>query len=315
VGDRRLLEVRPDDAGSRVDVFLARHLPGVSRTQVQELIRAGGVSVGGVVVRPAQRLLPGETVAVALEAPEDAGPAAVLAEVALGLLYVDQAMVVVNKAAGVVVHAGSGHRGDTLADALVARFPELAAVEEGDRPGLVHRLDRDTSGVMVVARTAAAAAALRAQFKARSVVKVYLALVKGEVRPPEGVIDAPVGRDPRRRQRMTALASGRPARTAYRLLGEAGGYSFLEARPQTGRTHQIRVHLAAIGHPVAGDPVYGRRDPLVSRTALHAWRLEVDHPVTAERMRFEAPLPADMAAALARLGIRREARDSRESRE
>ena len=188
-------------------------------------------------------------------------------------------------------------------NALVARFPDLVAAFEGRRPGIVHRLDKDTSGVMVVGRTIPAADALMRQFKSRRVEKVYLTLVKGAVAPPEGIIEAPVARDPRDRKRMVARVGGRPAVTRYRLLDAVEGYSWLEARPRTGRTHQIRVHLAAIGHPVAGDPIYGRRDRHVLRLALHAWQLTFDHPGSSERLTFTAPLPDDLAQALADLRL------------
>jgi 23S rRNA pseudouridine1911/1915/1917 synthase len=233
--------------------------------------------------------------------PSDA--AAPAPELPLSVLHADPDLIVVDKPAGQVVHPALGHRSDTLVNALLARYPDLRGIEAGARPGIVHRLDRDTSGVMVVGRTAAAAADLRRQFKARTVEKVYLALVSGRVSPPEAVIDAPIGRDPDHRQRMAAVPGGRPAQTTYRVLAESPTHSWVEVRPRTGRTHQIRVHLAAIGHPVIGDTVYGRKDRAIGRTALHAWRLAFDHPGTGGRVRFEAPLPEDLRAALGARGI------------
>jgi 23S rRNA pseudouridine1911/1915/1917 synthase len=303
----RSFVVPADRSGERLDRYLADVLPSLSRSRVQALIRDGAVHLNGAGPRAAARLAAGDRVSVSLPPAEDDRPALVPApEVSFDVLHADDAIVVVDKPAGLVVHPGAGHRGDTLVEGLLARFPELGERFEGPRPGIVHRLDRDTSGVMVVARTVAAAKRLRAQFKRQTVEKVYLALAKGAVRPAAGIIDAPIGRDPARRKRMAALPAGRPSRTRYRVLGEAEGYSWLEVRPRTGRTHQIRVHLAAIGHPVAGDPVYGRRDKRVGRLALHAWQLSFDHPRDGERVRFRAPLPDDLVAAVEGLGLRLE---------
>lgn len=291
-------------AGTRVDRALAETLADRSRAEIQRLIARGEVRVDGHRIVPSTRLGAGQVVtlpAVARPAP-DPGPQAA-PELELDVIYADEALIVVDKAPGRVVHPAAGHGGDTLVNALLARFPELGARFEGERPGIVHRLDRDTSGVIVIARTPAVANALRAAFKARAVDKVYLALARGRVDPPAGVIDAAIGRDPKRRQRMAVLPGGRPARTRYRLIGDAHGVSWLELRPESGRTHQIRAHLRAIGHPVLGDPVYGRSSRRIGRTALHAWRIGFEHPVTARRIEFEAPLPDDLRAALAGLGL------------
>ncbi len=290
--------------GARLDRFLADALPAVSRSRIQRLVTAGGVAVNDVpAVRGAQRVDAGDRVVVDL--PPDAPPAPLTAapELPLTVLHADADVIVVDKPAGMVVHPAAGHADDTVVNALLARFPDLRAAFDGPRPGIVHRLDRDTSGVMVVARTAAAAESLKAQFKARTVEKRYLVLVKGLLTPAEGVIDAPIGREARERKRMAALPGGRPAQTGFRVLWAGGAYTWLEAQPYTGRTHQIRVHLAAIGHPVTGDTVYGRRDRTVGRMALHAWRLAFDHPTTGARMTFTAPVPADLRAPLAMLGM------------
>jgi 23S rRNA pseudouridine1911/1915/1917 synthase len=298
------LTVPAEAAGARLDRYLAERLPERSRSQLQRLIHAGQVQVNGQAARPALRLEAGDRVVMTpAAAPDSIVDPAPASDVPLAVLYFDEWLIVVDKAAGVVVHPAAGHADGTLANALVARFPDLTAAFEGRRPGIVHRLDKDTSGVMVVGRTIAAADALMRQFRERGVEKVYLALVKGAVAPPAGVIEAPVARDRHDRKRMAARAGGRPAETAYRVLGTAGDYSWVEARPRTGRTHQIRVHFAAIGHPVAGDPVYGRRDRYVPRLALHAWRLAFQHPTTGARLTFTAPLPPDLAAALAALGL------------
>lgn len=300
-------DIEAATADQRLDVYLTEALPELSRTRVQRLIATGAVTVNGQPARSATRLQAGDLVSVsdAALAPADmaaAGPSPDAA-LPLDLLYADAAIIVVNKAAGQVVHPAAGHQDDTLVNALVARFPDLTGAFEGRRPGIVHRLDKDTSGVLVVGRTVAAADRLMRQFKDRAVEKTYLALAKGLVTPLEGLIEAPIARDPRHRQRMAAMAGGRPAETGFRVLASTAEYSWLVLRPRTGRTHQIRVHLAAIGHPIAGDELYSRRDRVAPRLALHAWRLGFIHPATEEPVAFTAPVPDDLLAALAALGI------------
>jgi 23S rRNA pseudouridine1911/1915/1917 synthase len=298
------MTVSPDDAGVRLDRYLADRLSDLSRNQVQSLVLEGAVFVNGAAAKAARKLQPGDVLTVDL--PSGAvGDRSLVAspEIELRVLHSDDAIIVLDKPAGQVVHPAAGHSADTLVNALLARFPDLAFAFEDERPGIVHRLDRDTSGVLVVARTEAAAADLRSQFKSRTVEKAYLLLTKGIVTPPAGVIEAPIGRDPLQRKRMAAVPDGRPAQTVYRVLDQSGDYSWIEARPRTGRTHQIRVHFAAIGHPVTGDTVYGKRDRRIGRMALHAWQLGFDHPGTGERAEFSAPLPDDMLSALSELGI------------
>ena len=240
----------------------------------------------------------------------------------LRILYEDDELLVLDKPAGMPVHPGPGHAGRTLVNALLAYCPDLPGIGGVQRPGIVHRLDKDTSGLIVVAKTERAHAGLAAQLKNRQMQKTYLALVEGRVEPPEALIDAPIGRDPNNRRRMMVRASGgREAQTTYRLRtyyparpepalsrvegaleGRRPGYSLVEASPITGRTHQIRVHLASIGHPVVGDPVYGRPSRLVARQFLHAWRLAFRHPVDGRELSFEAPLSEELEAALERLG-------------
>jgi 23S rRNA pseudouridine1911/1915/1917 synthase len=228
----------------------------------------------------------------------------------LEIVYEDQALLVVDKPAGMVVHPAPGHPGGTLVNALLAHCPELSTSGD-ERPGIVHRLDRDTSGLILVAKSNKARRALQRQFKERQVSKAYLALLDGHLQPAWGRIEAPVGRHPQHRQRMTVLAGGREAITEYHVLEQfahqvgpaAGDYTLVEAQPLTGRTHQIRVHFASIHHPVVGDEVYGRRRqrlPL-SRQFLHARRLGFRHPLTGERLSLEAPLPAELSAVLALL--------------
>jgi 23S rRNA pseudouridine1911/1915/1917 synthase len=223
----------------------------------------------------------------------------------LDIVYEDADLIVVNKPAGLVVHPAAGHAHGTLVHAILARCPDLAGIGGALRPGIVHRLDRDTSGLIVIAKNDAAQFALQRQFKNRTVEKVYLALVEGIPHQLHGRIEAPIGRDPRHRQRMAVVAhGGRPAQTDYRVVEVLGHHALIEVRPRTGRTHQIRVHLASLGYPVAGDRVYGRqrRLPALSRQFLHAWRLTLDLPSTGERRTFAASLPPDLRAVLRDLG-------------
>jgi len=302
------LRLEAEGSGERLDVFVARRCPRLSRAVVQRLIREGRVTVGGRPGRAGQRLGQGERVLVGVPPGE---PEALRPEpIPLTIVYEDADLLVVDKPAGLTVHPAAGARRGTLAAALVAHRPELAAVGAPERPGIVHRLDRDTSGLLVVAKNEAARAALARQWKRREVEKGYLALVQGRLEPPEGIIDAPIGRDPRHRQRMAVVEGGRAARTAYRvrqyLIGDETGkvwYSLVDVRPSTGRTHQIRVHFAALGHPLVGDRVYGRPSPVLGRQFLHAYRLAFRHPVDGRPLEFESPLPEDLSLALARLTI------------
>ena len=216
----------------------------------------------------------------------------------LKLVYSDAHLLVVDKPAGLTVHPAPGHPSGTLVNALLALCPDLKGVGGELRPGIVHRLDKDTSGLMVVAKTSEAHLALSRQIKERRVRKGYLALVTGKLQPAEGIIDAPVGRDTRNRKRMAIVGSGREARTRYRVLRSSESYSLVEAFPETGRTHQIRVHLASLGHPLVGDHVYGKRSALVGRQFLHAHILGFRHPATGGWKEFTSPLPADLEEAL-----------------
>ena len=217
------------------------------------------------------------------------------------MIFEDADLLVINKPPGMTVHPSPGHRTATLVNAILAHCHDLSGIGGVSRPGIVHRLDRDTSGIIVVAKNDAAHNALARQLKERSVEKTYIALVEGTPRPPEGAIEAPIARDPRNRQRMAVIDGGRDAATAYRVIERFRGMSLLEARPKTGRTHQIRVHLAAIGHPIVGDRVYGKPSTLVDRQFLHASRIAFTHPHSGERLEFEARLAEDLARALERL--------------
>jgi 23S rRNA pseudouridine1911/1915/1917 synthase len=299
------LRVPPEDAGARLDRFLAERLPA-PRNQVQRWIREGRVLVDSrPATRPAREVAGGEWIECT-PAPPEAGGGLVPEQAPLAVLYEDAELVVIDKPSGLSVHPGAGRPSGTLAHRLLARYPEMAEVGGPGRPGIVHRLDKGTTGVLVAARTPLAYRRLSADFAARRVGKTYLAIVHGVPRAPAGDIAAAIGRHPTRRREMAVRPAGRPARTRWRRLATGPGVALLALDLETGRTHQIRVHLKSIGHPLLGDPVYGearwRAAPRGSRAALrdfprpalHAWRLALDHPVSGERLRFEAPPPDDL---------------------
>jgi 23S rRNA pseudouridine1911/1915/1917 synthase len=283
-------------AGLRLDQALARLFPQYSRNRLQAWLRSGHVTVDGARAEPSRRVGGGER--IALSPPARAGTGAPRAQkIPLAVVYEDRDLMVIDKPAGLVVHPGAGVPDGTLLNALLAHAPEVAAVPRG---GIVHRLDKDTSGLLVVAKNVSAQAALAGQLAARAVRRVYLALVHGDP-PARGAIDAPVGRDARLRTRMAVTRRGKEARTGYRVLERFGRAALVECRLETGRTHQIRVHLQHIRHPLVGDPVYrrGTRHGLAfPRQALHAAELELAHPRTGKRMSWRAPLPRDMAKLL-----------------
>lgn len=290
------LTAQPADSGKRLDSFLHERLAEFSRARLQSWIKAGRVEVNRAGARASYMLRAGDTISVS---PAGLAPLkAVAEELPLKILYEDADVVVVDKPAGMVVHAGAGHSSGTLVNALLHRFGPLSAVNGELRPGIVHRLDRETSGVLVVARTDRAHHALAAQFQARQVEKIYWALVHGKTKP-QGRITAPIARDPVRRIRMTTkLASGREALTEYRRLEDFDRFSYLEVRIGTGRTHQIRVHLASLRHPVFGDRLYGAPASTLGRFFLHAHRLQFQSPSTGAMIRVESPLAPELAAFL-----------------
>ena len=286
-------QVDPAEAGERLDRLAARHLD-ISRSAVQRIIHEDALRVDGETTTPSYRVRGGERI-------EAWVPDEVLLpeEIAVPVVSEDEYLLVVDKPAGLVVHPGAGNRSGTLVNALLGRG--IAGGEDPDRPGVVHRLDRDTSGLMVVAKGEPAYSRLTEMMAGRKVGRAYRAVVVGEGLPETGTVDSPVGRDPDNPALMAA-GVGKPAVTHFEVLREAGGYSMLKVRLETGRTHQIRVHLSAIGHPVYADPLYGTAVP-GRRLWLHAERLSFVHPVTGEDLSFETPIPEDLRESAALLGF------------
>ena len=292
-----------DGARGRADRWAA-DLSGLSRSHVQKLITDGRLTLAGQALKANTFVEPGAVLELNVPPPAPAMPIA-QPEIPVEVVYEDADLLIVNKPAGLVVHPSAGHDSGTLVNALLGMGGDLApgGIAGVQRPGIVHRLDRDTSGLLMVARTDAAQASLQAQLKARRVKKTYLALVMGIVVAAAGRIEAPIGRDPARRTRMAVTPGGRASTTGYRIRERFAGWTLLEVDLVTGRTHQIRVHLEAIGHPVAGDVLYGtgtsRRGPDgLDRLFLHAWRLELTSPSTGRLLRAEAPLPPELEATL-----------------
>ena len=289
------------DRGLRLDVWLERALPELSRSRIQSLIKAGHITLGGRAAKPHARLRAGLEAVVRVPA---ARPVSAVAEaIPVAALYEDDDVIVVNKPAGLVVHPAAGHASGTLVNALLNHCADLAGIGGEIRPGIVHRLDKDTSGALVVAKNDAAMAGLIRQFKSGAVLKEYLALVWGTPQPPEGRLETLIGRSRHDRKKMSARpASGRPAVTHYAVQERLGDFSLMRIRIETGRTHQIRVHMAHMGHPVLGDTQYGRRRGVlsirVSRQLLHAQRLVFKHPRTGVTIDSRAPLPPDFSRAL-----------------
>lgn len=297
------LIVAAAEAGLRLDTFVAgRGELSLSRSRAQQLIESGHVTVAGRAVKAAYKVQAGDAVGVAVPEPE---PSPLAAEaIPLDIVYEDAHLLVINKPRGLVVHPAAGHDSGTLVNALLGRGEELPGIGGVERPGIVHRLDKDTTGLMVVAKTEAAHRALTAQIQSRELRREYLALVAGDVAEGSGRIEAPIGRHSTDRKRMAVqVRDGREAVTHFSVAERFASYTLLLCRLETGRTHQIRVHLAYIGHPVVGDPVYGPRKavPGLSAQFLHAARLGLRHPATGQWLQFEAPLPSDMAAVLHRL--------------
>jgi len=303
--EHRILGVEREGAGTRLDRWLAAAVPEQSRAKLQALIDAGHVLVDGVAVKASHRLRGGERISIDIPppAPEMLEPEAI----ALTVVHEDDDVLVLDKPAGMVVHPGAGHARGTLAAAVLAHAPGVAGVGGPRRPGIVHRLDKDTSGLLVMAKSQAAYDALTAQLADRTVRRVYLSVVHGRLAAAEGVIDKPIGRDPRDRTRMAIRPEGRGRRavTRWRVLERFPQFTLVEARLETGRTHQIRVHFASLGHPVAGDAVYGGRRRTVpvplEGLALHAAALGFVHPVTHQRVEYFSKPPARIERLLSHL--------------
>jgi len=283
-------------AGIRLDKYIAEECPELSRSHIQKLINEGYITVNDAGVKRSFRLNIGDRVSVII--PPSAPTFPLPEEIPLNIAYEDTDLLVVDKPAGLIVHPAPGHPSHTLVNAILTHCPHLPGVGGSARPGIVHRLDKNTSGLMVVAKNDAAQQSLSAQIKARSVVKRYLVLVVGHLSPDRGIIEAPIGRDPGNRKRMAVVSTGREARTHYRVVNYIDNYSLLEVTLETGRTHQIRVHLAAIGYPVVGDEVYGSRSLFLKRQFVHAHHLGFRLPHTGEHVEVSAKLPADLEQAL-----------------
>lgn len=297
--ETELYTFTPNRPDQRLDRTLADLLPALSRAHIQRLIKEGQVTVdGSTAKKPSFRLAGGETLRIQIPPPE---PQELAAErIPLDIIYQDNEIIVINKSAGMVVHPATSHTSGTLVNALLAHAPQLALVGGTRRPGIVHRLDKETSGLIVVALSEPVRLALKKQFMERTVRKAYLALTEGIISPAEGVIDAPIGRSKHRRKRMAIVPNGRAAQTEYHSLENFDAHTLVEAFPRTGRTHQIRVHLAFLGHPLAGDRVYGRRQPTVplKRHFLHAHQLTLRLPESGRQVTFSAPLPNDLTHVL-----------------
>lgn len=288
-------------AGIRLDKFLTEQQPELSRSHLQKLIEMGNVLVDGKSRKANYKSRGGETVALTLPEPEAAE--IVPEEIPLAILYEDEDIIVVDKARGMVVHPAAGITHGTLVNALLAHCRDLSGINGTIRPGIVHRLDKDTSGVMVAAKNDRAHLDLAEQIRTKAARRVYWAIVHGNIREEGGTIKGAIGRSAKDRKCMAIVPGGKPAVTHFRVLERFGSYTLVECRLETGRTHQIRVHLTSIGHPLVGDPKYGRRSSpfAISGQALHSLTLDLVHPVTRQPMHFEAPLPDDMACILAAL--------------
>jgi len=299
---RNVLTVDNGQKGVRLDVWLARQLKEMSRSRIQQLIRSGLVTINTHPVKESHKIKPDERIEVNIPPPQTVELKA--EKIPLHILFEDDALIVVAKPAGMVVHPAPGHNSGTLVNAVLYHCPDLGGIGGELRPGIVHRLDKDTSGVIVVAKTEAALSALADQFKRREIHKEYLAIVRGVLAPPGGKIETMIGRHTTDRKKMTAMPKkGRLSITRYETIEKFEKFSLVRLCPETGRTHQIRVHLAHLHHPVAGDTIYGRRSSCdlpveIARQMLHAHKISFRHPATGKKMEFSTPVPADMTRLL-----------------
>ena len=280
----------------RLDRFLASQGLEITRSQIHRVIEDGQVAINGLHAKPSQKVRSGDIIVLTILPPKPL--ALVPQDIPVPLIYQDDHLIVLDKPSGLSVHPGPGHPDGTLVNALLAHCPDIKGVGGVIRPGIVHRLDKDTSGLMVVAKTDTAHLSLSKQLKNREVVKGYLAVSKGSINPVEGLIDLPIGRDPKNRKKMAVIEGGRDSKTRYRVLEHLNGYEILQVYLETGRTHQIRVHLAYMGHALLGDQVYGKGNSLLGRQFLHANHLKFIHPVTEMDMEFRSNLPDEMLAVI-----------------
>lgn len=292
------IELVASEAGNRLDIYVAANCTQISRSHVQRLINEGLISVNGRSSKSGYKLREGDRIVIEIPSPQPIAPQP--EDIPLSILYEDDDVLVIDKPAGLTVHPAPGHHEHTLVNAILAHCPSLS-INGSIRPGIVHRLDRDTSGVMMIAKNDAAQRSLSDQIKSRSVLKQYTVLVFGQLSPEKGVIEAPIGRDPGDRKRMAVVGSGREARTRYSVTKYYKGYTLLEVTLETGRTHQIRVHLSALGFPVVGDGVYGKKSDVVARQFVHASRLGFNLPSNGKWVEFTAPLPVDLVEAVERV--------------
>ncbi|MDY6892574.1 MAG: RluA family pseudouridine synthase [Chloroflexota bacterium] len=288
------LEFTVESSGRRLDSYVAEQCR-ISRAYAQKLIEDREIAVNGRYAKASYRLNPMDIVAVSLPVTDHAAFAPLAAEdLPLEVVFEDSDLLVVDKPAGMVVHPAVGQYTGTLVNALLARYPDIADTTGSSRPGIVHRLDKDTSGLIVVAKNETARLNLARQMKQRLITKGYIALVMGTLSPQQGAIEAPIGRNPSDRKRMAVITEGKEARTQYQVIRYFDGYTLVEALLETGRTHQIRVHFSAIGHPIFGDPVYGRKSSLLGRQFLHAHRLGFKLPSNGKYVEFKSELPPDL---------------------
>ncbi len=292
--------VQANQTGMRIDKLLAEVNEGASRSQVQEWIKDGLVYVDGSLVKSNHKCLEGEKISWEVPEPEEMEIKA--EDIPLPIVYEDSSLLVVNKPKGMVVHPSPGHYNGTMVNALLYHCHDLSGINGVIRPGIVHRIDKDTTGLLVVAKNDQAHLSLAEQLKDKTMSRKYQAIVHGDIQHEYGTIDAPLGRDPKDRQKQAVVRDGRSAVTHFQVIDRFGSYTHVECVLETGRTHQIRVHMKYIGHPLAGDPKYGPKKTLdVEGQALHAGLLGFTHPQTGERMEFEAPLPDELQTILAKL--------------
>jgi 23S rRNA pseudouridine1911/1915/1917 synthase len=296
----RKLELIANRSGVRLDKYVAEECPELSRSYIQRLIGNGHVTVNNCVAKGRLKLNVGDRVVLVIPPPTPSTP--LPEEIPLAIVYEDNDLLVVDKPAGLTVHPAPGHSSHTLVNAVLAHCPDIE-INGSLRPGIVHRLDKNTSGLIIVAKNDAAHRDLSDQIKTRSVIKRYLVLVEGCLSPDRGIIEAPVGRDPSHRKRMAVVSGGREAFTQYQVIKNMDNYTLLEVTIKTGRTHQIRVHLSAIGFPVVGDEVYGKMSPILNRQFVHACYLGFRLPSSGEYMELRSDLPVDLKEALERISL------------